>query len=238
MLVYIAIFVGFLVIVTILQKLNNSTVNRAVKTAQDDPSFSELAQALHCSLEKVELGDSGKKTIFNFGQRIAGRYRGHPLEIMMAGRTDHYAEGLDTGYTYTSEKYIKVGVNTPTAATLDITVANPAVQHHPTGHPAFDQHLSLVGNVTLSPSTLGSLAAYPWMNLYLKQGELVLRDTFYDNAPGATNPLRARSAMNKPHPIWGNTATQPTIKPEQSKAFVDLMIDIAEELEAPAASAG
>lgn len=225
---YVAGFLAFLAVVVIVKRFNQGLVDRYAREAQDDSEMRGLASALRIGLERMSMPPPSGMAIFNSGFRLRGTYRGFPVEIVMAGGASLVA-GVPYEVASSLKKVVTLSVPNPQHKAFALRPKRKEYVSSPTGNRVFDRALVLMGDRIISDALLQQLGGFGWMNLELRGGELIFRDTFFEDHASWTPWGGMRAAVMR-HPMWGTSRWRPTLDVPRSVAFVDCLVSLAEEI--------
>lgn len=217
----LSILAIFGVAVYFLKRFNTGIIQQG--TAKTDDYMKSLADTLGLQYE-AKPPAQGKDVVMDVGGRVYGTYNGLPIEIVMANTTRVGPTG--TRFTSTMQRTLTLKVPNPNRKQFHILPKDGHVVAEETASNAFNQKLSYVGDPVLSKETLDYFGKLGWMDLALKNDELLFHDSFYDQFQG----LNAMQAMTARHPVWGTTAQNPTIDVTSVRQFLDTMLDLTKKV--------
>lgn len=217
---YVGALALFVAVVYLVNRFNKGVVQQNVAKADD--YMQKIADALGLQYE-AKPPAQGKDVVMDMGGRVYGTYNGLPVEIVMANTTRVGPTG--TKFTSTMQRTLTLKVPNPKRKQFHILPKDGHVVAEETGSNAFNQKLSYVGDPIVPKETLDYFGKLGWMDLALKDDELLFHDTFYDQFRG----LSAMQAMTAKHPVWGTTAQNPSVDVTSVRHFLDQMVGLAQK---------
>ncbi|MFT5777494.1 MAG: hypothetical protein ACI837_000428 [Crocinitomicaceae bacterium] len=228
---YIGIFIGFVVIFYFVNKMNKQKIEQLVASAEAVNPMPQLAKRLGLEYESLKEEGVDKRTIVNTGDRISGNYKGIPIEILFKMNTSHsnkFTGAHAYSYTYTSQRAITFKVENPKGNKFQISPVNSSTVGNPIGVAAFDEKLLFAGDIKLPQAFIDYCSEMGWMNLRLKDGNLVFVDDFNDTA--MTKTIATAKIRSQVHPIWKTSIQNTVMADEHMIRLLDKMVDLAKIL--------
>lgn len=188
----------------------------------------ELASYLGLSYKDI-APPSDKKTFMNTGDKIFGKYRDVEIEIVMsatARESDHTPLLATYAFDFSTSKYLAFKVNNPGNKSFNIFPSNINQITNPTGIELFDSCLSYTGDSIVPKTFLEYFGKMKWMDLSLRNGVLLLNDSFSEYIINTKGSMAMMSAV---HPIWNTSAKNFQIDFNYVKTFLDKIINMIEE---------
>lgn len=227
--IYAIIFIGFLVAVYFIGKMNKGMVSGVMQQARQDNPLPKLAEELGLQFEDQSGQNTDGKTIQDMDYIVHGEYRGLPIEIKMMVHTknENAPIGYMTAYSYTMDRRITFSIKNPSDQKFEIKPKTENLVSDPTGKAKFDEKLSLTGDKIVSDKFLDFSSELGWMNLKLAGQKLTLTDNFLDEL--GKGGFAAMELMKKRHPIWGNTPQDQNMDFAQIKKTLDQLVDLVND---------
>lgn len=227
--IYVLIFIGFLVVFTMVNKYNQSVVDSVTQQAQADSQMPDLAKLLGLQYQKLEQPQN-KRTIMSMGERVYGTYNNIDIEMLMGMSAEHSKEiniGYRSAYNYSMQRTISFKVKNSDNHSFHIMKKSETTKGQSTGNADFDKHLTLTGDNILTGQFTDYLAKLGWMDLKLKDQGLVFNDNFMDqfSKPG----FAGQKMLSAVHPIWKSSASHPQIDLNNVKVFIDQIIQFIQD---------
>lgn len=217
---YVAAIAVFIVAVYFIKRLNQGIIQQNAGKADD--YMKKIADALGLQYE-AKPAAQGKDVVMDMGGRVYGTYNGLPVEIAMSNTTRVGPTG--TRFESTLQRTLTLKVPNPQRKHFHILPKDGHVVAAETASTAFNQKLSYVGDPVVPKETLDYFGKMGWMDLALKDDELLFHDTFYDQFRG----VNAMQAMTAKHPVWGTSASNPAVDVTSVRQFLDSMVDLAKK---------
>ncbi len=227
--IYAIIFIGFLVAVHFISKMNKGMIDTAMQTGKQENPFPKLAEHFGLQFEDRGGAKTDGKTIQDMDYLVHGEYRGLPIEIKMALHTqnENAPIGYMSAYSYTMDRKITFNIKNADNKKFHIGPKTENLVSEPTGRPDFDDKLALTGDKIVSDKFLNYSAELGWMNLKLDGQKLVLNDDFMDQF--AKGGFGSMQMLTKQHPIWKTTPQNQTMDFDSVKKCLDQLVDLIEE---------
>lgn len=217
---YILIFVGFLIVLFLLQKLNHTQLYQILEKNHKNNPLQDLSSHLGLQFEELK-GPEQKNPLYSIGGRAYGEYNGIPIEIRFQSNTE-IGNGIGMVYRYTLDRTVTFDVKNPGKKSFDILPKRDGLLGGTTQNSRFDEKLLLVGDAIIPNNILNYFASLGWMHLTLKENKLTFHDTFYEQFQGIS---ARKNIMKTRHPIWKNTPQDTAINEASARAFFDTLTE-------------
>jgi len=223
---YILIFIGFLVVVFLLQKFNQGQMKQGQQAmTQANNPLRKLSSDLGLQFEEM-TSETGKKVLSSSGSHVWGEYKEIPVEMIYKSNVQK-GTGINI-YSYSMEKTITFTVKNSAQKSFSILPKTLGAEGgKPTGHSVFDEHLLLLGDISLPSDIAEYFGRLGWMHLTLQGTKLIFHDTFYEQFQGVTGGVQMMSAV---HPIWKSTVTVWDIDAGAAKEFFDTLVALIKRI--------